>query len=111
MRLTDNVSVLITRRCNDVRNFLIRIEMWRCVFWIALRASVFEYFFALFLSKVTPIVHFDNGRLKAGLQAHMIVVTISRMLRCSSRSSVIGEQMATSAAAIGLMPWAIIWAA
>lgn len=41
----------------------------------------------------------------------MIVVTISRMLRWSSRSSVIGEQMATSAASMGAMPLAIIWAA
>jgi len=34
----------------------------------------------------------------------MIVVTISQMLRCSSRSSVMGEQIATSAAAIGQIP-------
>jgi len=41
----------------------------------------------------------------------MMVVTISLILLCSSRSSVIGEQMATSAASTGEMPWAIIWAA
>ena len=39
------------------------------------------------------------------------VVTISRMLRCSSRSSVMGEQSATSEAATAGMPRAIIWAA
>lgn len=39
------------------------------------------------------------------------VVTISRILLCNSLSSVIGEQSATSAAAIGVMPLAIICAA
>ncbi len=37
----------------------------------------------------------------------MTVVTISRMPRCKSRSSVIGEQIATSAAATGAMPRAL----
>jgi hypothetical protein len=41
----------------------------------------------------------------------MIVVTISRMLRCRSRSSVMGEQRATSAAASGAMPRAMSCAA
>ena len=39
------------------------------MFWITLRAAIVEYFFALFLGKVTPVVHFDDGRLKAGLRA------------------------------------------
>ena len=39
------------------------------------------------------------------------VVTISRMLRCKSRSSVMGEHIATSAARIGGMPFEINCAA
>jgi len=39
------------------------------------------------------------------------VVTISRMLRCSSRSSVIGEHIAVFAAVTGGIPSVISWAA
>ena len=44
-------------------------------------------------------------------QVQITVVTISRMLRCKSRSSVMGEHMATSAARVGGMPCEINCAA
>lgn len=65
-RFSDNRNMFVTRCRDDLNQFIVGIKMRRSVFRIALRASIIEYFFALFITEVPPVVHFDDSRLKAG---------------------------------------------